>query len=112
MVWVVLSCAGVAVAQAQSCDMKDWKPIAGLNVTASRSGVEIVWRGEHGQQNRARFALRDGQPVVEELAAKKAGGAWIDLGKNLQPDFQVTTGRRRISTTELDILKHLHNDTP
>ncbi len=30
----------------------------------------------------------------------------------LTPEFQVTTGRRRISTTELDILKRLHNDTP
>ena len=56
--------------------------------------------------------MRDGQPVVEELAARKAGGAWIELGKNLTPDFQVTTGRRRISTTELDILKRLNNDTP
>ena len=105
MAWMVLLCAGAAVAQAQSCDMKDWKPIAGVSVTASHSGVEIVWPGEHGQQNRARFALRDGQPVVEELAAKKASGAWIVLGKNLQPEFQVTTGRRRISTTELDILE-------
>ena len=30
----------------------------------------------------------------------------------MAPDFQVTTGRRRISTTELDILKKLHKDTP
>ena len=112
MAWLVVLSAGAAAAHSQSCDMKDWKPIAGVSVTASRSGVEIVWPGEHGQQNRARFALRNGQPVVEELAAKKAGGAWIVLGKNLEPEFQVTTGRRRISTTELDILKHLHNDTP
>ena len=47
-----------------------------------------------------------------ELAAKKPGGAWIVLGKDLAPDFQVTTGRRRISTTELDILKRLGVDTP
>ena len=112
MAWMVVLCAGAAVAQAQSCNVQDWRPIAGVSVTESRSGVEIVWPGEHGQQNRARFALRDGQPVVEELAAKKAGGAWIVLGKNLEPDFQVTTGRRRISTTELDILKHLNKDTP
>ena len=112
MAWLVVLSAGAAAAHSQSCDMKDWKPIAGVSVTASRSGVEIVWPGEHGQQNRARFALRNGQPVVEELAAKKAGGAWIVLGKNLEPEFQVTTGRRRISTTELDILKRLHNDTP
>jgi hypothetical protein len=112
MAWLVVLSASVAAAHSQSCDMKGWKPIAGVSVTASSSGVTVVWPGEHGQQNRARFALRNGQPVVEELAAKKAGGAWIVLGKNLEPEFQVTTGRRRISTTELDILKRLHNDTP
>jgi hypothetical protein len=112
MAWIVVMCAGTVVAQAQSCNVQDWKPIAGVSVTASRSGIEIVWPGEHGQQNRARFALRDGQPVVEELAAQKTGSAWIVLGKNLEPEFQVTTGRRRISTTELDILKHLNKDTP
>ena len=81
-------------------------------MTASRDSVEVSWPGEQGQQNRARFALRDGQPVVAELAARKPGGAWIELGKGLAPDFEVTTGRRRISTTELEILKKLHKDTP
>ena len=112
MAWMAVLCAGAAVAQAQSCNVQDWRPIAGVSVTASSSGVTVVWQGEHGQQNRARFALRNRQPVVEELAAQKAGGAWIVLGTNLEPEFQVTTGRRRISTTELDILKRLHNDTP
>jgi hypothetical protein len=92
--------------------MKDWKPIAGVNVTAAHDGLELTWPGERGQQNRARFLIRDGQPVVADLAARKASGAWVELGKDLSPDFQVTTGRRRISTTELDILKRLHNDTP
>src|SRR5580692_10450793 len=110
--WPMGFCAGTAAARTQSCDMKDWKPIAGVSVTANHGGVQIVWPGEHGQQNRARFTLRDRQPVVEELATQKTGGAWIVLGTNLEPEFQVTTGRRRISTTELDILKHLHKDTP
>lgn len=112
MAWMAMLCAGAAVAQAQSCNVQDWRPIAGVSVTASRDGVEMVWQGEHGQRNLARFALRNGQPVVEELAAQKSGGAWIVLGTNLEPEFQVTTGRRRISTTELNILKRLHNDTP
>ncbi len=112
MAWMVVLCAGATVAQAQSCNVQDWRPIAGVSVSAGSSDVTVVWQGEHGQQNRARFALRNGQPVVEELAAQKAGGAWIVLGTNLEPEFQVTTGRRRISTTELDILKHLQNDTP
>ena len=108
----IVLCGGALLARAQSCDTKDWKPIAGVSLMASRGAVELNWPGEKGQENRARLALHDGQPVVEVLAARKAGGEWVELGKNLQPDFEVTTGRRRISTTELDILKHLHNDTP
>jgi hypothetical protein len=103
---------GAAIAAAQNCDTKEWKPVAGVGMTASHDAVDLTWPGEKGQQNRARLALRDGQPVVEELAARTGGGAWVELGKNLEPDFEVTTGRRRISTTELDILKHLNNDTP
>jgi len=112
MAWAFVLFGSVAGAQTMSCSLQDWKGIAGVNVTANRDSVELTWPGEQGQQNRARFALRDGQPVVTELAARKVGGAWIVLGKDLAPDFQVTTGRRRISTTELDILKSLHNDTP
>ncbi len=108
----MILCAGAALARAQTCDLRDWKPIAAVNVTSSRGTVEVSWSGERGQQNRVRLELRGNQPVVAELAARSSSGAWIVLGKDLTPDFQVTTGRRRISTTELDILKHLNNDTP
>ena len=109
---ILLLCGSAAFAQSTSCSLREWKSIAGVSVTARRDSVAVSWPGEQGQQNRARFALRNGQPAVVELAAQKPGGAWIVVGKDFSPDFQVTTGRRRISTTELNILKHLHNDTP
>ena len=104
--------ASVAVAQGVSCDMHGYKAVEGLRVMATGDGVALTWQGEGGQELRARFALRDGQPVVEELAARRAGGAWVVLGKDLTPQFQVTTGRRRMSKTEHDILKRLEQDTP
>ena len=110
--WVMFLCGCAIAAHAQTCDTKDWKPIEGVSLTVQPGGVELSWPGEHGQANRARFALREGKPVVEALAARKGAGAWVELGTNLSPDFEVTTGRRRISTTELDILKRLNNDTP
>ncbi len=110
--WILALCGSVVGVHAQSCDVRDWKPISGVTVSAAHYSVEVSWPGEEGQQNRARFALRNGQPVVAELDTKKPGGAWIVLGRDLSPDFQVTTGRRRISTTELDILKRLGMDTP
>jgi hypothetical protein len=101
-----------AAAQTPSCDMQAYKSVDGLRAVRLGSGVELTWQGEAAQQLRARFALVDGQPVVQELAARKAVGAWIVLGKDLTPQFEVTTGRRRISSTEMDILKAQHKDTP
>jgi hypothetical protein len=103
---------GACAAWAESCDLKEWKPIAGVRVTAGEDGVEVEWPGERGEALRVRFGLHAGQPVVEELAAQRLGGAWVELGKDLQPDFEVTTGRRGISATELEILKKNNNDTP
>ena len=112
----------VGVAQGVTCNMKDYKAVDGLHAAASAGGVTLTWQGEDQQELRAQFALRDGQPVVAELAAIKGGvvgaggsggrGGWVVLGKDLTPEFQVTTGKRRMSKTEKDILVRLGQDTP
>src|ERR1035437_8799274 len=102
----------VGAAQSVNCNMQGYKAVDGLRAAASAGGVTVTWQGEAQQELRTQFALRDGQPVVAELAAKKAGGAWVVLGKDLAPEFQVTTGRRRMSKTEKDILVRLGKDTP
>jgi hypothetical protein len=104
--------AGAGVAQGVNCDMQGYKPADGLRAEAAHGGVTVTWQGEGQQELRAAFALHDGQPVVTELAARKAGGAWVELGKDLSPEFQVTTGRRRIGAIELGIMKRLNQDTP
>jgi hypothetical protein len=104
--------SGMAAAQTPVCNLQDSKSVDGIKAEANHNGVELMWAGEAGQQLRAHFALRDGQPVVQELAARKGGTQWIVLGKDLTPQFEVTTGRRRISSTEMDILKQQHKDTP
>lgn len=103
--------AGVANVRSQNCSLQGLKPIQGISVTAD-NGVEILWPGENGQRLRVRLGLRDGRPVIGKIAAQKQGGAWVELGENLTPDFQVTTGKRRISITELTILRELGLDTP
>jgi hypothetical protein len=103
--------ASAGTAQTLHCNLKDYKSIDGVKAVAGAGSLELSWRGEKGQQLSTRFTLRDGQPTIEELAARKADGEWIVLGKNLTPEFEVTTGRRRISTTELTILKNLNLDT-
>ncbi|MDP9051439.1 MAG: hypothetical protein M3O31_12085, partial [Acidobacteriota bacterium] len=104
--------SGVGTAQGVKCSMQDYKAIDGLRATASGEGVTLIWQGEQQQELRGQFALQQGAPMVVELAARKAGGAWVELGKELRPDFQVTTGKRRMSKTEKDILVRLGKDTP
>jgi hypothetical protein len=104
--------SGIGGAQTMNCNMQQYKEIDGIKADVSHNYVELAWQGETGAQLRAQFALRDGQPVVQELAARKSDGPWIELGKDLTPQFEVTTGRRRISSVELDVLKKLHQDTP
>ena len=68
--------SAVGAAQGMNCNMQGYKAVDGLKAVASASGVTLNWQGEAQQELRAEFALRDGQPVVAELAASKAGGAW------------------------------------
>src|SRR6202050_3436041 len=99
-------------AQSLNCNMQEYKSVDGMKADWDHKSVTLVWTGEGEQQLRARFTLRDGKPVVEELAAQKKGGSWVVLGKDLTPEFQVTTGKRRMSKTEDDILKRLNAETP
>lgn len=101
-----------AVAQGASCSLQDYKPVAGIGVAVKGQSVDVTWQGEANQQLRARFALQNGQPVVDELLARQMGGAWVVLGKALTPQFEVTTGQRRIDATILNLLKKQHADTP
>lgn len=104
--------SGAAAAQTLNCNMHGYKPVDGVTATANARSVVLAWRGESSQELRASFTIRDGQPLVEELAARAPGGEWIVLGKNLTPEFQVTTGKRRLSSDQLSYLKRSGTDTP
>jgi hypothetical protein len=51
--------------------------------------------------------VRNGQPVVAEMAARKSGASWVVLGRNLSPEFEVTSGRRRLSEQQMAPLRAL-----
>ena len=73
--------------------------------------LEVTWQGERGQTLRALLGVAGGQPVVRELAVGK-GGKWFSLGRDLTPEFQVTTGQRRISAQQEVPLRQLGIFTP
>ena len=104
---LVLFC-GTAAGQALNCDLQGYKPADGLKAENRGGAVTFAWRGEGGQELRAGFTIRDGQPQVQELAAKKNGGPWVVLANALQPEFHVTSGNRRMSqaqATQFKLLK-------
>src|SRR5260370_25847364 len=104
--------SGIASAQNMSCNLQNYKPASGIKAEQSGNSLTISWAGESNEQLRAQFTIRDGQPVVQELAARDTKGTWIVLGKDLSPEFQVTTGRRRISGVQRNLLKVQGIDTP
>ena len=103
---------GVAAAQSLNCDLQGYKTTDGLKATTSGGVVTMTWQGEGAQELRASFGIRDGQPFIQELAARAGSGKWTVLGKDLSPDFQVSTGKRRISQAQRTQLQALNLDTP
>src|SRR5262249_8587942 len=57
--------------------------------------LTVSWQGERGQESRAQFYIVDGTPTIRELATRSNGGEWMVLGRELVPEFGVTTGGRR-----------------
>lgn len=77
----------------------------------SNGSLELTWQGERGETLRALLGVEGGQPVVRELAVDKNGKRHV-LGRNLTPEYQVSTGRRRISGQQEAALRPLGMYTP
>ncbi|MHB8652570.1 MAG: CehA/McbA family metallohydrolase domain-containing protein [Terriglobia bacterium] len=103
----VILLSKAAAGQSLPCDLGGYKPLDGLKAVVHAGLLEVEWQGERNDELRAQFAIRDGQPLIHELAARKPGGAWIVLGRDLVPEFNVTSGKRRLSTTQAGVLKSI-----
>jgi hypothetical protein len=90
-----------------NCDMQHYKAADGLKAENRNGALQLTWQGERGEELRAAFTIRGGQPTVTELAARPREGAWKVLGQNLTPEFEVTSGVRRMSEQQLAPLREL-----
>ena len=90
-------CAGLfsGAAPPLTCDMTAYRPQPGLEAFSQERSLNVRWSGEQGQELLATFAIVNGMPTVRELAIRKTGGTWGTVGRNLVPEFSVTTGVRR-----------------
>jgi hypothetical protein len=88
-----------------ACDLAEYKSAAGLTAAVAQDQLVVNWRGERGTELRARYAIADGQPMIRDLAVRKAGATWATLGEDLKPEYRVVTGVRRMSTQQADPLR-------
>jgi hypothetical protein len=91
--------------QELTCELTNYRPQDGLKAQVRGGSLEVTWQGERQDELRARFAIRGGQPLVQELAARKKGGSWVVLGQNLSPEFEITSGVRRLSQQQMTPLQ-------
>jgi hypothetical protein len=94
-------------AQSVTCDLSAYKATDGLKAATSGGVLTLEWSGENREPLRAAFAIEGGVPVVRELAARNAKGAWLVLGRELKPEFDVTSGVRRLSEQQMQPMREL-----
>jgi len=92
-------------ADSMNCNLSQYKAAQGLTAAVEQDSLLVSWTGQNGADLRARYAIDGGQPVVRELAVKKAGGAWTTLGRNLAPEYHVVSGVRRMADDQANPLK-------
>jgi len=78
-------------AQAQTVDMTGYRALPGLVAVSEGGSLAVTWDGEKGQELHARFNGREWDPTVRELRVRKEGSEWATLGRDLVPEFGVTT---------------------
>jgi hypothetical protein len=108
ILWLSAALCGACCAQNLNCNLQGYKGTSGVKVQPQNGSLIVTWGGERGQELRAAFAVQQDQPVIRELAVKKKGGPWVVLGKDLSPEYQVTTGKRRMSEQQMAPLRKLN----
>src|SRR5262249_30288603 len=90
-------CVGLlsVTAPAHTIDMTGYHPQPGLVAISQGGSVAVTWDGVQGQELQARFSIVEGTPTIKELGVRTKGGEWATLGRDLVPEFAVTTGVRR-----------------
>jgi len=88
-----------------TCNLSQYKAAPGLTAALDHDMLVVSWTGQNGVDVRARYAVDSGQPVIRDLAVKKAGGQWTTLGANLTPEYHVVTGVRRMATDQANPLR-------
>lgn len=85
----------VGLADPPAWDLSQYRSQAGLEAHVDGADLTVVWDGNSGQHLRARFGIMQSTPTIRELAVRSGQDDWAILGRDLVPEFTVTTGIRR-----------------
>jgi hypothetical protein len=85
----------IGAGKAPTVDLTRYRSQLGLQAAQEADALTVQWDGENHQECLARFTLVDGVPTIRDLVVRKKSSEWITLGRNLIPEFGVTTGVRR-----------------
>lgn len=100
---VVLQMHSAAFGQASpNCNLREYTPQQGLNAVTAPGELVVTWQGEHNEPLRASFSIRDGAPMIHQLAVRK-----VVLATDLTPEYWVTSGKRRLSEQQMAPLRKL-----
>src|ERR1043165_8124653 len=100
--FALLLFAASAYSQDFRCDLGEYRAVDGLKAEMAGGALRISWRGERGDPLHALFTVRNGQPVIAELGIRN-----LVLARNVTPEFEVTSGRRRLSEQQMAPLRQL-----
>src|ERR1700730_4321869 len=95
----------ILFADSLNCNVSQYKASSGLTAAVEQDLLVVSWTGQNGADLRARFAIDSGQPLIRDLAARKAGGQWATLGQNLTPEYHVVSGIRRMGSDQAATLR-------
>ncbi|MDP6581578.1 MAG: hypothetical protein QF681_13060, partial [Vicinamibacterales bacterium] len=90
------------------CDLRAYTERPGATARVSGDELVVAWAGAAGERVRLRLAIRQGVPVIAELALRSDSSAtWWPVATDLGIDFRIVEGFRRISNQQLAPLRGL-----
>jgi hypothetical protein len=97
-----------AQAAALGCDMSGYVRRADTTARVSGDVLAVEWTGTDEERVSLRLALRNGTPVIRELALRGRGDAeWTPVATDVGFELRIVEGLRRISNQQLAPLREL-----
>jgi hypothetical protein len=102
------SASAQAAPDALTCDLTGYTRRVETVARLSANVLAVEWAGSGSERVSLRLAVRDGAPVIEELALMPdRGSQWVSVATGLGVEYRVVEGLRRISNQQLAPLREL-----